>query len=586
MHVVLAAALFVVGPAWSAGASMEAPADDAAGHTETKPTETKPNAMSRDPLAASLAGEYALQAGKLDEAARWYLDAAQRSPKDADVAERAVRIALLAKDDTRAEAALKLWRARAPLSAAMRSAEATLALRRDDDRAAKRELVGLMRMTSNDKRDDEGWRYALLALDAGSGNPKLTGKMLGHLIDSDAIPNRLPAWLAFGEFAQQLQRNDLSEKVVKRLVVLFPNEPTVALLQASQLREAGKDDEARKVLAGLQASSALLPELNIAVAREYSALGDHIAAAELLARGPQDDRTFAIRASFLAQAEDKISLGKLYDELKRDSASPDPDRRLLLGQIAEFLERHAEALEWYAGVPTGGQRWQARLRSSTVLHKLGRKDEAYARLRELQADASADEDTRRDAYLIEAELYKDDEKADAELDTYTRALAAFPDESAVLYSRALMWERRDDIPRAEADLRKILATNPEDVNALNALGYTLADRTDRYREALEMISRALAAQPDSAAIIDSYGWVLYRLGRNKDALVELRRAFTKQKDAEIAAHLAEVLWVMGQKDEARKYFEDARKLDPKSRSLQRAIEKTGVQLAPLETKAP
>ncbi len=581
MRVVLAAALFVGGPAWSAGTSI--PADDAAGHSETKP-----NAMSRDPLASSMAGEYALQAGKLDEAARWYLDAAQNSPKDADVAERAARIALLAKDDTRAETALKLWRARAPLSAAMRSAEATLALRRNDARAAKRELVALMRMTANDKKDDEGWRYALLALDAGSGNPTLTGKMLGHLIDSDTIPNRLSAWLAFGEFAQQLQRNDLGEKVVKRVIVLFPNEPAVALLQASQLREAGKDDEARKVLAGLQASSARLPELNIAVAREYSALGDHTAAADLLARGPQDDRTFAIRASFLAQAEDKLGLGKLYDELKRDSASPDPDRRLLLGQIAEFLERHAEALEWYAGVPTGGQRRQARLRSSTVLHKLGRKDEAYARLRELQADASADEDTRRDAYLIEAELYKDDGKADAELDSYVRALAAFPDESAVLYSRALMWERRDEIPRAEADLRKILATNPEDVNALNALGYTLADRTDRYREALEMISRALAAQPDSAAIIDSYGWVLYRLGRNKDALVELRRAFTKQKDAEIAAHLAEVLWVMGQKDEARKYFEEARKLDPKSRSLLRALEKTGAQLPPqgTGTKAP
>ena len=101
-----------------------------------------------------------------------------------------------------------------------------------------------------------------------------------------------------------------------------------------------------------------------------------------------------------------------------------------------------------------------------------------------------------------------------------------------------------------------------------------------------MISRALAAQPDSPAIIDSYGWVLYRLGRNKDALVELRRAFTKQKDAEIAAHLAEVLWVMGQKDEARKYFLEAAKLDPKSRSLLRALEKTGAQLPSLETKAP
>ncbi len=133
--------------------------------------------------------------------------------------------------------------------------------------------------------------------------------------------------------------------------------------------------------------------------------------------------------------------------------------------------------------------------------------------------------------------------------------------------------------------RKILAIDADDVNALNALGYTLADRTDRYQEALELISRAIAAQPNSAAIIDSYGWVLYRLGRKEEALVELRRAFTKQKDAEIAAHLAEVLWALGQKDEARRFFEESRKIDPKSRSLLRAIEKTGVVLPPLPEKA-
>lgn len=553
--------------------------------TATPTASAKPGAPDRDPLAATLAGEYALQAGKLDEAARWYLQAADGSPQDADLAERAARIALLAKDDARAEAALKLWRARAPLSAPMRSAEATLALRRGDERVAKRELIALIRMSAATKKDDESWRYALLALDAGSGNPKLTGKLLAHLVDTGEIPRRLSAWLAFGEFAQQLQRQDITAKVVDRLIALFPDEPAVALLHASQLRESGKSGEARKVLAGLQASSALMPELNIALAREYSALGDHTAAADLLARGPQDDRTFAIRASFLAQADDKIGLGRLYDELKRDSASPDPDRRLLLGQIAEFLERHTEALEWYAGVPSGSQRWQARLRSGSVLHKLGRKTEAYARLRELQSDGAAEDETRRDAYLMEAELYKEDENADAEFDAYARALAAFPDESAVLYSRALMWERRDDIPRAEADFRKILATDADDVNALNALGYTLADRTDRHKEALELISRALAAEPDNAAIIDSYGWVLYRLGRSKDALVELRRAFTKQKDAEIGAHLAEVLWGMGEKSEALKFFEDARKLDPKSRSLQRAIEKTGVKLPPLPPAA-
>ncbi len=138
---------------------------------------------------------------------------------------------------------------------------------------------------------------------------------------------------------------------------------------------------------------------------------------------------------------------------------------------------------------------------------------------------SAPEDARRDAYILEAELRNKDKNGAGELDAYARGLAAFPDDPDILYARALGWERRDDIARAEADFRKILVTDPDSTAALNALGYTLADRTTRYQEALELIDRARAAEPDNAAIIDSYGWVLYRLGRSEEALTELRRAF-------------------------------------------------------------
>ncbi|RBA89711.1 tetratricopeptide repeat protein, partial [Xanthomonas oryzae] len=148
--------------------------------------------------------------------------------------------------------------------------------------------------------------------------------------------------------------------------------------------------------------------------------------------------------------------------------------------------------------------------------------------------------------------------------------------SALLYARGLAWERRDDVPRAEADLRKILVAEPENVAALNALGYTLADRTTRYKEALALIDRARTADPDNLAIVDSYGWVLYRMGRTKEALVQLRRAWALVKDPEIAAHVGEVLWVSGKQDEARRYFDEARRLDPDNRALQRAVEKFGL----------
>jgi len=526
--------------------------------------------LREDVLGATMAGEYALQAGRLDQAARWYLDAARAAGDDAGLAERATRIALLGQDDRLAAEALALWRKRAPSSLSMRAAEATLALRTGRQRVAERELKALMR-----DPDPAGWRHALSVLATGAREPEVSGKLMRRLFDAGAVPDDLAAWMGFGDLAPRLDQDALAGRIVDRIVQRFPGEPRVALLRAAQLREAGNLDAARAALLEVADAATIAPELRLAMAAEYDALGDPIAAERLLAEGPQDPRILALRASLLAKAEDKAALGKLYDELRRGAGNPNPMQRLLLGQTAEYLERYPEALEWYDGVAGGEPRLQARLRTANVLYELDRKDEAFASLRRLQGDGTLDERARQAAYLLEAELHGKDRNLEAETDAYARGLADWPDEPSLLYSRGLMWERHDDIPRAEADLRKILVADPENVAALNALGYTLADRTERYGEALELIDRARVAEPGNAAIIDSYGWVLYRLGRFDEALVELRRAYTLQKDAEIAAHVAEVLWELGRKEEARRYFDEARKLDPENRSLKRALEKTG-----------
>ena len=536
------------------------------------PAANPPAPPPRDTLAASLAGEFALQAGKLDEAARWYLEAARATPGDAGLAERATRIALLAGDTRRAGEALALWRQRAPDAPAVRGAEVTLALREGDARAARR---GLQALLARDGGSADGWRYALAALGSGGKDPKLAARLLGEVIDRGAVPDELQAWLAFGGLAQRLDQPELAARVVAAIVKRFPGEPRVALLRVGQLREVGKLAEAKAALDALPPPPADDTDLRLAIAGEYDALDEPVRAAEVLARGPQDDRSYALRAALLAKGEDKAALTALYEELRGDSATPDPQRRLLLGQVAEFLERNEDALQWYHSVPGGPQRWQARLREASVLHALDRKGEAFAALRKLQAEADADEDAQRDAYLLEAELRRKDGEGAGELDAYARGLAAFPDDDALLYARALAWERRDDVARAEADFRRILVADPDNVAALNALGYTLADRTTRYQEALQLIDRARVADPDNPAIIDSYGWVLYRLGRLRDALPQLRRAFALQKDAEIAAHLGEVLWKSGDKAEARRYFEEARKLEPDNRALQRALRETG-----------
>lgn len=454
---------------------------------------------------------------------------------------------------------------------AMRSTEASLALRRNDLRTARRDLLGLLK-----EPDPRGWRFALIALANGGREPEASADALEDLVKAGAIPNQIEAWQEFGRLALRMERPALAKRIVDEVVRRFPEEPRVALLHATQLQQEGKNDEALALLKNIEPQAVKDSELRGALAFAYDAMGQTEAAARVLSTGPQDTQTYGLRASMLAKEKDRTSLEALYGELKRNATKPDPDRRLLLGKIAEFLKRYDEAVEWYRGVPGGPQLSEARLRAASALYELGRKPEALAEARALQGDASADDDARRDAYVLEAELHQRAGDAPGELDAFERGLAAYPDDGALLYARGLAWERRDDVPRAEADLRKILVAEPENVGALNALGYTLADRTTRYKEALALIDRARTADPDNPAIVDSYGWVLYRMGRLKEALVQLRRAWALVKDPEIAAHVGEVLWVSGKQDEARRYFDEARRLDPDNRALQRAVEKFGL----------
>jgi tetratricopeptide (TPR) repeat protein len=518
-------------------------------------------------LEPALVGEFALQAGKLPESAAQYLLAAQASDGDAGLAERATRIAMLANDDARAAQALALWQQRAPRSLAMRSAAAALAMRQGKPELAATELKALLAAPG-----EEGWRFTLAALVGGGRDPGVPAQVLEALVEADAIPNRIEVWQEFGRLAMRMDRPELAQRMVDEVVRRFPQDPRVALLRASQLQQTGHTAEAVAVLQALEPQTRTSVDLRNAVAIAYDSMNEAVAAERVLSSGPQDTQTYGMRASLLAKQDDATALTALYTELSRAASKPDPAQRLLLGKIAEYLKRYQEAVDWYHSVPGGDELSEARLRAANAQGLLGNQAKALEEVRAVQSDAVLAEEARRDAYLLEAELRLRAGDEAGELDALARGLAAYPDENALLYARALAWERRDDIPRAEADLRKVLVTEPENVAALNALGYTLADRTHRYQEALELIDRARVAEPDNPAIIDSHGWVLYRLGRNEEALVQLRRAYGLAKDAEIAVHLGEVLWVMGRQDEARRYFDEAARLDPDNRALQRVRE--------------
>jgi len=146
-----------------------------------------------------------------------------------------------------------------------------------------------------------------------------------------------------------------------------------------------------------------------------------------------------------------------------------------------------------------------------------------------------------------------------------------------LYSRGIFSANVDFVDRAEQDLRAVLAKKPKNADALNALGYTLADQTDRYQEAFELITQAHKLKPDSAAVVDSLGWVHYRLGNLPEALKYLQMALELQNDDEIAAHLGEVLWVSGEKEQAREVWDKAMEDFPDSQILLETLKRLGVK---------
>ena len=520
-----------------------------------------------DPLEAVLAAEFALQSGDADAAARHYMQAA-RTSGDPLVAERAARLALHAGDREAAGEALQRWRSLDPDDAGLVQTEALLALAAGEVDAAVEALARLVA-----RPGAEGWQRALQAL-AGQPADGQAGVVLEALLQQDLLPAEPDAWFAYGGLAGRMGLDELAGRLAERAVVRFPESARVWLWQAQRHRLAGDEAAARQAVARAVELDGDATPVRLTAAAELDALGDSSAAAALLAQGPQDADTLLGQVAYLARGEDQDAMAALYRQLQQQPALPDGDSRsFLLGQLAELLERHEEALAWYRQVVEPGQSGQARLRQAVVLDALGRHDQAQELLRELQASDSDDGQSIHDAYLLEAELLLKQDRADEALAAYGRGLAIFEDDPQFLYARALAQAELGRVAEAERDLRHLIAMDPENADALNALGYTLADNNQRLAEAREYIERALELAPDSAAIIDSLGWVLFRMGERENAIEHLRRAFELQPDPEIAAHLGEALWAGGDAAGARASWQQGLELDPDSAVLRQTMER-------------
>jgi len=518
-----------------------------------------------DVLLPMLQGEFALQEGDSTAAAMAYVEVAERE-SDPALAERAARIALMADQPSLVERALQRWLQLQPDAVGARQIELVLAMRDHRITAAVHQLSALL------AGDETAQRLAIQAL-AGAGEQAVP--VMQQLLAEGFEPKSVDVLVAIGALASQSKAEALVDSVLRLAAETFPDDIKATLWRVEVLQLKGDKVLALQTLRGLKTGALSLSE-RLRVAALFDGLGETDRAATVLAEGEQSNATYAGRAAYLARLEQKDALRSLYAELTvpiNAGSKPDDDRRFLLAQIAEYLDENDDALIWYRAIASPEQGEPARLRVAVLLDRQGQLDDAISELREIQSSRSDNGEWLRDAYLLEAEILLRNQRAEHALDAYRRGLTVFEDDPALLYGRALCHERLDQVDAALGDLKRLLEIDSENPDTLNSYGYTLADRTDRLDEARGYIEQALALSPDSAAILDSMGWVLHRQGHHNEALPYLQRAWAAQKDAEVAAHLGDVLWALGRLDEAKVVWREGERLDADNRALKRSLQK-------------
>ncbi len=512
-----------------------------------------------------LAGELAGGRGEVESALEHYLQAAEQS-NDPGVARRALQISLFARNEASARRAVERWVALEPLSAEALHALGMLQLRAGQREAAVHSLDRALALAPG----RETWQQIVAAL-AREEDQAVALAVMRALAERHA--QDAEGQYAHAQLAQQSQQYPEAVTAAEAALRLKPEWLEARLLRARALIETG---QSARAVEDFKRAVQVRPR-DRSLRFEYARLllragrtNDARAEFEHLLRTSNRDHEarlalalLEIDAGHLASAERHLN-SLLRANVHVDAAA------YFLGRIAELRRDPKSARAYYAKVSQGDYLLDAQIRLSAFDAEAGRFDEARGRLRQLMR--SHPQEIVR-FILAEGELLTAAGRHADAYALYEQALGKQPDNNDLRYARALVAERLDRLDVAESDLRAILAREPDNVHALNALGYTLADRTTRYQEALGYVERALKLKPDDAAIMDSLGWVHFRLGQHDQAVKYLRRAFEQSRDGEVGAHLGEVLWTMGDQAGARRVWDEARKLDPTDPLLRKTLER-------------
>jgi tetratricopeptide (TPR) repeat protein len=508
-----------------------------------------------------LVAELANRRGQTDDSLKHYQIAA-RTSDNPKLLEYAFGIALQAQNNTVLLQLARHWYGLAPNEVRARQALA-LALLRNDRLEEAMPYIESIRAEANDD-GQEGFASINLFL-SRNGSPETAFTTMEKL--RTLHPKSLFANYYYASNAVEVEKTEQALKALQTALQQDSDWTPAHLLQARILVDKGSTEKALNNLREAVVASPENQELRKGYARllaDTDQLEDAFRQFRVLSQQNSDDIDAFFASGVLATELQRFAEARTY---LTKVLQADPQNSAVyfeLGKLEELQENYRKAADWYAQVTDNQRYLSAQVRIGAMLAKLGNLSDMTQHFIQIRRENPSQ---LIDLYVAEAETLREEGLYKKAFDLLSKALEQHPDDENLLYTRALAAEKLNRLDLLERDLKQIIAANPKNGHALNALGYTLTDRTDRHQEALGYIKRAIALLPDDAAVLDSMGWALYQLGQYDKSLEYLRRAYAISNDDEIAAHLSVVLWAAGQREEARKTWEQALQKVPDSEHL-------------------
>ena len=536
------------------GTSGSSPLEEQAPQVNTLKQQVDPVADAAYDLVVA---EIALNQGDTALATERYLALAESQTNPA-IAERAVRIAVYGQDLEAALAAAQRWIELEPDRIEARQVIAAIYIRQDKVDEAFTYIDSLIETS---ELEDAQLFPPLLGILAREKNVETVLAVSQRIADKHT--DRAYAQFLHGMLAAQTGRSEAALEYLDRSLELDEIEGIHAA-RARVLLRLGRSGEA---VVSLQKAVEQKPgdqTLRLTYARLLVDIKEYEKARaefEKLLQAAPNDAELLYTLGLLSLESQRLDDAEKYMMMLIRLDERDGEAQYYLGRIYENRKQYEQAIEWYRQVLVGDYLFDARLRIADMMGLSGQTDAAIEHLDAMLKGSQSNGSLVR-IYVAKGELLRLAHRYEESLAVFNTALEIVPGNSDLLYARALVAERLGRIDQLEADLRFILKAEPDNAHALNALGFTLADQTDRYEEAYGYLKRAIEIMPDDPAIIDSLGWVQYRLGNYEESVRLLRKALSRFDDPEIAAHLGEVLWVSGNQQEARGIWQKALEKSP------------------------